>query len=90
VEEPFLSPLPLSLVDMFIYKGFSGQCEVLYHLKVYATIFPPLVQSAFHPSNFISSKWHRFKYLLNLDCICYVSVLPYISSYEIIIVELKG
>jgi len=52
VEEPFLSHLTLSAVNMFIYKGISGQCEVSCHLKVYSTISPPLSCSDFDPYSF--------------------------------------
>jgi hypothetical protein len=43
----------------------------------------------FSPSSFFSFKWHKLKYILYLDGICYDYVEPHISSYEIIIVELK-
>jgi len=52
VEESFLSCLTLSVVDMFIYKGISGQCEVSCHLKVNSAVFPPLSCSGFDPYSF--------------------------------------
>jgi len=90
MEESFLSHLTLSIVNMLIYKGISGQCKVSCNLKVNSTIFPPLLCSGFDPYSFYFFWWHNLKYILYLGYIYYDSLEPDISSYEIIIVELIG
>lgn len=90
MEESFLSHLTLSVVDMFIYKGISGQCEVSCHLKViqpFSLLCCALVLALIV---FISSSGTNLKYILYLGRIYYDSVEPDISCYEIIIVELIG
>jgi len=64
VEESFLSHLTLSVVDMFIYKDISGQCEVSCHLKVNSTIVPALSALVLTLIVFIPSNGTNLKYCI--------------------------